>query len=113
MSNYELSDEEKKILQKHRELAEKAKEKERLFWIDEYPNYSIEDKTKYWVANIHHGMRMQGEATADQYSEFSVEWYQYVTSREKEFDFIFTMVVPRLGIDFNWDEYYKRIEKAV
>jgi hypothetical protein len=113
MSNYELSEEEKQILQKHKKLAEQAKEKERLFWIDEYPNYSIDNKVKYWVANIHHGMRMQGGATNDPYSEFSEEWYEYVKSKENDFDFIFGEVVPRLGIDFNWDEYNKRIKKNI
>lgn len=113
MSDYELSDEEKKNLQKHRELVEIAKEKERLFWIDEYSNYSIENKVQYWLANIHHGMRMQGEATADPYSEFSAEWYDFVKSKESDFDFIFSEVVPRLGINFNWDEYNKRIKRNI
>jgi len=107
--NYELSDEEKKILQKHKDLAEKANKKQESFWSDEYPGYSVDEKVKYWLASIHHGMRMQGEATGDQYSEFSAEWYKYVKLKEPAFDMIFEKVVPLLGFDFNWNEYKGRI----
>lgn len=73
---------------------------------------TIEKKIDYWLSNIHHGMRMQGEATSDPYSEFSVDWYRYVTSKEKDFDLIFREVVTRLGMTFNWAEYIKRINKS-
>ena len=101
--------EEKNILQKHNQLAQQAKEKEELFWANEYNNYSYEQKVQYWLANIHHGMRVQGEATGDDYSEFSLEWYKNVKSKEPDFDLIFKKVVSSLGFDFNWKEYEKRI----
>ena len=111
MSNYELNNEEKQILKKHNELQKIQEEKEQLFWTDVYPTYSIENRVNYWLGNIHHGMRMQGEVTNDPYSEFSKEWYDYVKSIENNFDFIFKEVVPKLGFNFNWTEYQKRIEK--
>ena len=113
MSNYDLSAEEKSILQKHKKLAEQAKELENLFWIEEYPKYSIERRINYWVANIHYGMRIQGEATADPYSEFSIEWYTDVKLKESDFDVVFEKVVPKLGVNFDWIVYNKRIGKII
>lgn len=89
------------------------KEEERLFWINEYCNYSIENKIKYWLADIQHGMRMQGEATNDPYSEFSVEWYENVKSKDANFDFIFSKAVQSFNINFDWKEYYKRINRFI
>lgn len=108
MGNYELSNEEKRILQKRKELAQQAKERGQLFWIEDYPNFSTENKVKYWLSNIHKGMRIQGEATNNPYSEFSIEWYNFAKSKESDFDLIFSEVVSRMGINFNWNEYYKR-----
>ena len=111
MSNdFEPNDEEKKILQKHKELAEEGKKKAEAFWLQEYPHFAIDEKIKYWLASIHRGMRMQGEATADEYSEFSPAWYQYVKAKEPDFDLIFEKVVPLLGFDFDWKEYERRIK---
>ncbi len=113
MNIYELSDEEKAIVQKHRKLKEEGKEEERLFWEIEYPKYSFERKVMYWLADIHRGMRCQGEATADEYSKFSPVWYEYVKSKDNNFDSVFAEVVPKLGMDFDWQEYHKRIRKYV
>ncbi len=109
MGNYELSDEEKEILRKMKEEENIGAEKEHLFWYSEYPNYSIDSKVKYWVANIHHGMRQQGDVMGDMYTEFSKKWYLDVKEKEPDFDSIFKEVVSKLDFDFNWDEYYRRI----
>ncbi|HEY9007692.1 MAG TPA: hypothetical protein VIM75_16245 [Ohtaekwangia sp.] len=88
--------------------AELLKEREESFWLNEYNNYSRSKKIEYWLSNIHHGMRIQGEATGDKYSEFSKAWYNYVKSREPDFDSIFIAVTRQLGFDFDWNEYEKR-----
>lgn len=108
-NNFELSEEEKRILQKHKDLEKEGEKNEKIFWKDQYPNFSVDDKIKYWLANIHHGMRIQGEGTSDPYSEFSKEWYEDVKKKESDFDSIFEKVVPKLGFEFDWQEYYKRI----
>jgi len=110
-SDYQLNDEEKNILQRHKQLAEMERQKGDFFWRDEYVNYSIEKKVQYWLANIHHGMRQQGEAIGDNYTEFSKEWYLLVKEREPDFDFILKDVVLKLGFDFDWKEYHKRISE--
>lgn len=91
----------------------KSKKNEQSFWIEEYPQYSVERKITYWVSNIHHGMRMQGEATADPYSEFSIKWYLDVILKDSDFDVVFEKVVPKLGVNFDWTEYNKRIGKII
>lgn len=104
-----LTDEEKKLIEEFEKESIAYEEETRLFWAKEYPSYSREQKVSYWLASVHHGMRTQGEATADEYSEFSLEWYDWVKSVEPKFDAIFKSVVPLLGFDFDWDEYEKRI----
>lgn len=109
MENFELSEDEKRIVEKHKKIHQEAEQKEILFWQNEYKQYSWEQKKKYWLAFVHHGMRIQGEVTADEYSEFSYNWYIDVKSKEPEFDFLFQEIVPLLGFEFDWVEYEKRI----
>ena len=94
----ELNDEEERILQKHKKLEQESKSKDESFWADEYSKYSIEDKIDYWLANIHHGMRIQGESNGDPYCEFSEVWYKNVKSREPNFDWIFGKVIQQISI---------------
>lgn len=58
------------LSEREKELVKKAKEK--ILEIDksikdfqekEYPNYSFEQKVKYWLSTIHSGMRFHGEST--------------------------------------------------
>lgn len=109
-NNFEPSDEEKRIIEENKKLIEESKKKAESFWLEEYPHFTIDEKIKYWLANIHRGMRTQGEATGDEYSEFSAAWYQHVKAKEPDFDLIFEKVVPLLGFDFDWKEYQKRIK---
>lgn len=81
------------------------------YWSEEYPKLNLEEKKKYWLASTHKGMRTQGEAFADEYSEFSKKWYDFAKEHEPKFDEIFEYVANNLGFKFNWDEYKKRIEK--
>lgn len=80
------------------------------FWEEKYPKMSIEEKKKYWLASTHKGMRTQGEAFADEYSEFSKGWYDFAKEHEPNFDEIFDYVTKNLGFEFDWKEYYKRIK---
>jgi hypothetical protein len=112
MNQNELSDKEKKIRDKHIALFERMRIVEERFWQFEYPNKTFSEKVQHWLEAVHRGMRSQGEAINDEYSEFSFKWYQWVKEKEPEFDNIFKEVVKRLGFDFNWDEYNKRIAKS-
>jgi hypothetical protein len=81
------------------------------FWSQEYPKLSLEEKKKYWLASTHRGMRSQGEALGDEYTEFSKKWYDFAKENEPDFDEIFKDVVKNLGFDFDWGKYYERIKK--
>lgn len=81
------------------------------FWDEEYPKMSLEEKKKYWLAGTHKGMRTQGEAIGDEYSEFSKKWYDFAKEHEPDFDEIFDYVTKNLGFEFDWEEYKKRIKK--
>jgi len=81
------------------------------FWYEEYPKMSLEEKKKYWLAETHKGMRTQGEAFGDEYSEFSKKWYDFAKEHEPNFDDIFDYVTKNLGFEFDWEEYNKRIKK--
>lgn len=81
------------------------------FWKDEYPKLSLDEKKKYWLASTHKGMRTQGEALADEYSEFSKKWYDFAKENEPNFDEIFKYVADNLGFKFKWEEYNERIKK--
>ncbi len=109
MSEYKFSEEEKELQQKLRRLYEESKQKDDKFWKDEYPTITREEKVKVWVAIIHTGMRSQGDVTGDEYTQFTPAWYQSAKSTEPGFDDIFKDVVKRLGREFRWDEYKKRI----
>jgi hypothetical protein len=80
------------------------------FWKEKYPKMSLEEKKKYWLASTHKGMRTQGEAFGDEYSEFSKKWYDFAIENEPNFDEIFDYVTKNLGFKFDWEEYKKRIK---
>ncbi|SIS92031.1 hypothetical protein SAMN05421786_103110 [Chryseobacterium ureilyticum] len=80
------------------------------FWKEKYPKMSFDEKKKYWLASTHKGMRTQGEALGDEYSEFSKGWYDFAKEHEPDFDEIFDYVTKHLGFEFDWEEYSKRIE---
>ena len=111
MNQSELSDEEKKMRDEHIALFERMRIAEEHFWRFEYPNKTFSEKVQHWLESVYKGMRAQGEATADEYSEFSYKWYQWVKEKEPNFDEIFKEAVKKLGYEFNWDEYYSRITK--
>ncbi len=81
------------------------------FWEEEYPQMSLEEKKRYWLASTHKGMRTQGEALGDEYSEFSKKWYEFAKEHEPKFDEIFDYVTKNLGFEFDWKEFNKRIKK--
>jgi hypothetical protein len=82
-----------------------------IFWEKEYPNLSFEEKKRYWLASTHKGMRTQGEALGDEYSEFSKGWLEFAKENEPKFDEIFKYVTENLGFEFDWKEFNKRIKK--
>ena len=81
------------------------------FWKEEYPKLSFVEKKKYWLASTHKGMRNQGEALGDEYSEFSKKWYDFAKEHEPKFDEIFIYVTDNLGFKFDWQKYKERIKK--
>jgi len=81
------------------------------FWSKKYPRYSLSKKKQYWLEGTHRGMRSQGEAFADEYSQFSKKWYDHAKKVEPRFDEIFQYVANNLGFEFDWKEYDKRIKK--
>lgn len=81
------------------------------FWREEYPKMNLDEKKKFWLASTLKGMRTQGEAFADEYSEFSKGWYDFAKENEPDFDHIFKDVADNLGFKFDWNEYSKRIQK--
>lgn len=89
---------------------DEAESSGKIFWEETYPKMSFEEKKRYWLASTHKGMRTQGEAFADPYSEFSKEWYDFAKEHETNFDEIFKYVTENLGFDFDWKEYNKRIK---
>ena len=94
-----------------KEFFQKILDEREKFWNEKYPNLNREEKVKYWLASTHKGMRTQGEALADEYSEFSKGWYDHAVSVEPDFDAIFKEAVSNIGFEFNWEEYNKRIQE--
>lgn len=90
---------------------EEIENSQKKYWEEEYPKLSRDKKIKYWLASTHKGMRTQGEALADEYSEFSKKWYDHATSVEPDFDNIFKEAMSNIGFEFDWDEYSKRIQE--
>jgi hypothetical protein len=109
MSDSRFSAEEEELRQKFLQSFKDMDRREEKYWEEEYPLKSREEKVNEWLAGIHTGMRYQGESTGDEYTQFSPQWYRLVKSREPDFDEIFKDVVKRLGREFNWDEYKRRI----
>jgi len=95
----------------NKEFLQQIIDNQNKFWKDEYPKLSLNEKKKYWLASTHKGMRTQGEALADEYSEFSKKWYDFAKENEPNFDEIFKYVADNLGFTFNWEEYNVRIKK--
>ena len=106
-----LSREEKEMVKKAKENRLKYDDDENNFWKKEYPKMSYQKKVNYWLTTIHQGMRSQGEALGDEYSEFSKEWYETNKKIEPNFDSIFKEAIENIGFEFNWNEYNKRISK--
>jgi len=93
-----------------KEFLQQILDNQNKFWSQEYPKLSREEKKKYWLASTHRGMRSQGEALGDEYTEFSKNWYDFAKKNEPDFDEIFKDVVKNLGFDFDWGKYYERIK---
>jgi hypothetical protein len=95
----------------NREFLQGIIDRRKRFWEEEYPKMSLEEKKKYWLSSTYSGMRSQGEAIGDSYSEFSKEWLDDARSIEPQFDEIFNYVTQNLGFRFDWKEYNKRIQQ--
>ena len=109
MEELYLNVEERKIIEKHQKLIQESKQKDILFWKNEYSQYSWNERKSYWLSNIYHGMRQQADVMKDMYSEFSYEWYIDVKNKEPKFDSIFLEIINKFDFEFNWQEYQKRI----
>lgn len=103
------SPEEALLLAKFREISRQAEAEALHFWQEEYPRYSRERKQTYWLAQIHRGMRTQGEAVGDPYTEFSPEWYADALAREPDFESIRQEIMPRMGFEFDESRFRSMI----
>jgi len=92
------------------EILNAIRKERKIFWEEEYPNYSFDEKVNYWLASIYRGMRTQGEALGDEYSEFSKKSYELWKETEPDFDIIFVEVMKRIP-NFDFREYHERITK--
>ena len=92
------------------EFVKEIQEQERIFWEEEYPSYDLSQKKSYWLANIHRGMRTQGEAIGDEYSLFSKKSYEIWKETEPDFDQIFAEISGGIP-HFDWQEYQRRIQQ--
>ena len=109
MNEEKFSDEEMRVKRDLEQAFEQARAESRKFWSDEYPAMTRDQRIKYWLGDVLHGMRSQGEATGDAYSEFSPEWHSFARSMEPDFDELFREAVKALESGFDWMEYYRRI----
>ena len=96
-----------------KDFAREILELQKRFWSEEYPQLSFEEKVRYWEESTYRTMRTQGEALADEYSEFSKAWYDFAIEHEPDFDRIFKEAMDRFtaGFEFDWKEYEKRIQE--
>ena len=107
-----LSEEEKKILSEMNSNWEKVKQDEKLFWDKEYPDFSFEDKIKYWASENQRLMRWQAESGLDEYDIFSPQWYKWAKEKEPEIDKIMDIAFEKyLSWEWSKEEYLKRIGK--
>lgn len=109
LREYQQSDEYKVSVKQSRERYREFKANARMYWEEDYPKLSFDDCVKRWLADVHRGMRTQGEVLNDEYSNFSPRWYEEAKKLEPEIDRIMEAVAPRLGFDFDWPEYRSRI----
>jgi len=106
-----MTEEEKnKIRLEMRENLENQFKKVDLFWQDEYPNYSFEQKIGYWSASLHQQMRWQAESGLDPYVIFSPGWHKWAKEQDLDLDNIIDIAFDR-NLAWEWDkkEYLKRI----
>ncbi len=77
-----------------------------------YNELSFDDKVKYWVESLNQDMRLQAEKGHDEYSIFSVQWYETFKSIDPNVDRIMEAVF-NIFRRYNWpwseEEYLKRI----
>ena len=109
----DLSEANAQLVQKMKAREARFEAEARRYWAEEYPRLPFEAKVMRWLPDVHRGMRYQGEATGDEYSQFSARWYEGAKEVEPEIDRIMEAVVPRLGFEFDWAEYRRRISGEV
>jgi hypothetical protein len=109
MSEHIFSEEEEALRQQLLKLFDQLRKDTAQFWQVEYPAKSSAERIRYWLVSTHTGMRSQGEATVDSYSEFSPQWYSFARSMEPDFDALFVEAMKGLEGPFDWAEYLRRI----
>jgi hypothetical protein len=100
------------------DIEREAEDKKRIhFEFEEYPNYSFEEKVKFWSGTLHRQMRWQVESGLDPYAIYDEEWYKTVKITEPSIDSIMDEVFAKYwsstGGECEKVKYYKRINKSI
>jgi hypothetical protein len=66
------------------------------WWNDEYPKLTFEEKRAFWLQEIYHAIRMQGEMGYAPESIFDESTYREWRAIEPEMDAILDYVIPKL-----------------
>lgn len=77
-----------------------------------YQLLSLDEKISYWAGGLHTIMRNQVESGFDEYSIFTVDWYNNIKKHEPDFEHILSVVFSeKLGNHWSKSEVLKRIGK--
>jgi hypothetical protein len=81
---------------------------------NDYQRLGFDEKVKFWVENLHQGMRLQVEKGYDEYSTYTPEWHKTFREVDSNVDEIMEEVFRtfyKCGWAWNKQEYLKRISK--
>lgn len=90
-----------------------SKSEEELFWKNEYPKKSFNQKVEFWNGILHRQMRWQGESGYDEYLIFNKDWYVKTIHQDPEFERVFDNLLENSFKQYGWnvDEIRKRINE--
>lgn len=67
------------------EWFKKIQEEEEIFWSQQYPSFTKEEKIRYWSGSLHRQMRWQAESGLDPYDIYSLETLADIKKVENDF----------------------------
>ncbi len=92
-----------------RKVSQDIQKEEKLFWDEEYPSKSREERIKHWASSLYRSMRSQEEVGQSAYSIYKKKWLEEVLKVEPEFMTFLPGVVKIWG--GMWD--HVKIEKRI